>query len=56
VTSDCPSSEILAAFIEHALTPEEQAAVERHLVSCRICRATIKAALLAESVSDKESS
>ena len=48
VTSDCPSSEILAAFIDHALTPDEQARLELHLVTCRTCREIVKAAVPAE--------
>lgn len=47
----CPSLEVLAAFLEHALTPEEQELVERHLVDCRTCREILK-----DSLSDSEES
>jgi predicted anti-sigma-YlaC factor YlaD len=46
--SDCPPLELLAAFLDHELRPEEQAAVEHHLAECRTCREVIKAALPSE--------
>lgn len=51
VTSECPSSEILAAFLDHALTPEERELVERHLVECRQCREILRSALPPEDPS-----
>lgn len=38
---DCPEIELLAAYIEHTLTPEETPMVEAHLVVCRLCRRTV---------------
>lgn len=35
---DCPRIELLAAYAEHKLTPEETLVVESHLVNCRACR------------------
>jgi len=43
--AECPSIEILAAYLDHGLTPEEQEVVEAHLVTCGRCREVIKAAL-----------
>jgi hypothetical protein len=32
---------MLAAYVEHNLTPEEVRAVEAHLVRCYLCRETV---------------
>lgn len=37
----CPGEELLAAFIDHALAPEERCAIERHAALCRDCAAAI---------------
>jgi hypothetical protein len=42
----CPAPEILAAYAEHNLTPEEQALTEAHLVECWECRRTMALAVL----------
>jgi hypothetical protein len=52
--SECPSAEILAAFLENALTAEEQLALEHHLVTCRACREAIKYALPPEPAKPDE--
>ncbi len=46
--SDCPSIETLAAYLEQSLTPGEREEIEHHLVSCGICRETLRDALLNE--------
>ena len=52
--SEHPSASILAAYREHSLTPEEVAAVERHLVECRLCRETLKEVVTHEESTDKD--
>lgn len=37
-TPACPDEEMLAAYADHALLPEEQVRVENHLVDCENCR------------------
>jgi anti-sigma factor RsiW len=39
--SECPDENLLAAYADHCLTPEEQRQVERHLSECRACRQVI---------------
>jgi hypothetical protein len=36
--SQCPGDEMLAAFVEHCLRPQERQAVEEHIADCRLCR------------------
>jgi hypothetical protein len=45
---ECPTAELLAAFLEHALTEEELEAVEHHMVSCWTCREALKESLSIE--------
>jgi hypothetical protein len=37
----CPEAEVLAAYTDHGLTPEERGSVESHLVECDCCRTRI---------------
>ncbi len=37
----CPEDEMLGAYIEHNLQPEERQHIESHLVECRLCREVI---------------
>lgn len=37
VHAACPSSELLARFVDGTITPGEEASVERHLDQCRAC-------------------
>lgn len=41
MANDCPPIELLAAYIDHNVTPEERATVETHMVECAICRKTV---------------
>ena len=41
MTGECPAIELLAAYIDHMLTPEEQGQIEAHLVECDLCLRTI---------------
>jgi anti-sigma factor RsiW len=41
----CPEENMLGAYIEHNLLPEEQQQVEAHLVECRRCRKMIAAVI-----------
>jgi predicted anti-sigma-YlaC factor YlaD len=38
----CPSKELLAAYEEGGLTPEEREMIEMHLADCHECREFIK--------------
>jgi Predicted integral membrane protein len=38
----CPSKELLAAYEEGGLTPEEQVRIEMHLADCHECREFVK--------------
>ena len=38
----CPSKELLAAYEEGGLMPEERVAIEMHLADCRECREFVK--------------
>jgi hypothetical protein len=55
MSSDCPPLEILSAYLEHALTAEEQEAVEHHLVGCWKCREILKQSIIHDEPPDKES-
>ena len=37
----CPRDELLGAYIEHNLLPEQQQQLEAHLLECRLCRERI---------------
>lgn len=41
----CPEEEILAAYADHGLTPEEQTWMEDHLVECDACRSRVAIAV-----------
>ena len=41
----CPKDEMLGAYIEHNLLPEQQQQITTHLVECRVCRELIAAAI-----------
>ena len=41
----CPEDEVLGAYIEHNLLPEQQQRIEAHLVECRLCRELIAAVI-----------
>jgi hypothetical protein len=53
MSADCPSLEILAAFVGHALSPGERETLEVHLVECARCRALIALAVKQEEPSEK---
>jgi anti-sigma factor RsiW len=38
VMSECPSDEMLGAFVDHCLRVEQRQEVEEHLADCRRCR------------------
>ena len=37
----CPKDEMLGAYIEHNLLPEQRRRIEAHLVECTFCRELI---------------
>jgi putative zinc finger protein len=37
MADECPSPELLCAFIDSNVTPEEQLFIENHLVRCDAC-------------------
>ncbi len=41
LASECPDIEILAAYADRNLEPDEQKVLEAHLVKCHVCRKTI---------------
>lgn len=41
LADECPSDEVLAAYIDHVLSPAERARIETHLVACKPCRQTV---------------
>ena len=41
VIEECPSDELLSAYVDHRLSPAKRAAVEAHLASCTLCRKTV---------------
>ncbi|HJQ24946.1 MAG TPA: zf-HC2 domain-containing protein [Blastocatellia bacterium] len=47
MAEQCPNEESLAAYVDHALSPEERARIEAHLADCTTCRMVV--ALVAQS-------
>ena len=41
MSEECPDIEVLAAYAEHKLTPQETPMVEAHLAECAVCRQTV---------------
>jgi hypothetical protein len=52
--SEHPTIELLAAFVQNAVTDQERAYIEQHLVNCRTCRETV-AEFLRNQVPDIDS-
>lgn len=40
--TQCPTPELLAAYIDNNLTPEEQALIQAHLAKCDACRKIVE--------------
>jgi predicted anti-sigma-YlaC factor YlaD len=45
ISMRCPTTEVLAAFLDGHLATEERALVEKHLIVCAKCRLTLSTAL-----------
>jgi hypothetical protein len=41
LSDKCPEIEILAAYVDHNLTLDEQQQVESHLIVCTLCRQVV---------------
>jgi anti-sigma factor RsiW len=46
----CPEDEALGAYMDHVLSPERQAEVESHLITCRICREVLALAIKSKTL------
>jgi anti-sigma factor ChrR (cupin superfamily) len=46
----CPDSEMLAAYADGNLTPEELSLIEAHLAVCANCRKTIVLVIRSEAI------
>jgi predicted anti-sigma-YlaC factor YlaD len=45
ISVQCPTTEVLAAYLDRQLITEEQALLEKHLVVCTKCRHILSIAL-----------
>ena len=48
MAAQCPTTEVLAVYLDHNLTSEDRALIEKHLIACDKCRHIVSAALKAE--------
>lgn len=49
LNNDCPSLEILAAYLEGRVTLHEKASVEEHFAVCRKCRKLVSLTIKSET-------
>lgn len=55
---ECPNVEMLAAYAEHELEPEETLVTEAHLADCTVCRQivilTVRSKVLMEDLARRD--
>lgn len=46
--AQCPTTEVLAVYLDHNLTSKDRALIEKHLIACNKCRHIVSESLKAE--------